>query len=175
MCTEQAENQETKSFSIPLQEGQKETSHDKKQGKKKKKIHTPKKTRVLVTSCGIIYQCSYVRFSVMSDSLQAHGLLPTRLLCLWDSPGNSTGVDCHFLLQGILPTQGLNLGLPLCRQTLYHLSHQGSPSTFTHTIPLARFFIKLIPTCHLHLSLNDIFFPICLQNTALFHDTICCK
>ena len=38
-----------------------------------------------------------------------------------------TGVDCHFLLQGIFPTQGLNLGLPHCRQTLYHLSHQGSP------------------------------------------------
>ena len=45
---------------------------------------------------------------------------------LWDFPGNSTGVDCHFLLQGIFPTQGSNLGLLHCRQTLYHLSHQGS-------------------------------------------------
>ena len=27
---------------------------------------------------------------------------------------------------GIFPTQGLNPGLPHCRQTLYHLSHQGS-------------------------------------------------
>ena len=25
-----------------------------------------------------------------------------------DSPGKNTGVDCHFLLQGIFPTQGLN-------------------------------------------------------------------
>ena len=33
----------------------------------------------------------------------------------------------HFLLQGIFPTQGSNLGLPHCRQTLYRLSHQGSP------------------------------------------------
>ena len=41
-------------------------------------------------------------------------------------PGNSTGVGCHFLLQGIFPTQGLNPGLPHCRQTLYRLSHQGS-------------------------------------------------
>ena len=31
----------------------------------------------------------------------------------------------HFLLQGIFPTQGLNLGLPHCGQTLYPLSHQG--------------------------------------------------
>ena len=50
----------------------------------------------------------------------------TRLLCPWDFPGNSTGVDCHFLLQGMFPTQGLNPGLPHCRQTLYPLSHQGS-------------------------------------------------
>ena len=40
-----------------------------------------------------------------------------------------TGVDCHFLLQGIFPTQGLNPGLLHCRQTLNRLSHQGSPWT----------------------------------------------
>ena len=34
---------------------------------------------------------------------------------------------CHFLLQGIFPTQGMNLGLLHCRQILYQLSHQGSP------------------------------------------------
>ena len=33
----------------------------------------------------------------MSDSLRPHRLEPTRLLCPWDFPGNSTGVDCHFL------------------------------------------------------------------------------
>ena len=42
-------------------------------------------------------------------------------------PGESTGVVCHFLLQRIFPTQGLNLGHLHCRQTLYHLSHKGSP------------------------------------------------
>ena len=44
-----------------------------------------------------------------------------------DSPGKNTGVGCHALLQGIFPTQGLNPGVPHCRQILYHLSHQGSP------------------------------------------------
>ena len=44
----------------------------------------------------------------------------------WDFPGKSTGVGCHFLLQGIFLTQGLNLGVPHCRQMLYCLSHQGS-------------------------------------------------
>ena len=37
--------------------------------------------------------------SVVSDSVQPHGLQPTRLLRPWDSPGKSTGVGCHFLLQ----------------------------------------------------------------------------
>ena len=36
--------------------------------------------------------------SVMSDPQRPHGLLPTRLLHPWDSPGKSTGVGCHCLL-----------------------------------------------------------------------------
>ena len=39
----------------------------------------------------------------------------------------NTGVGSHSLLQGVFPSQGLNLGLLLCGQILYHLSHQGSP------------------------------------------------
>ena len=50
----------------------------------------------------------------------------TRLLHPWDFLGKSTGVGCHFLLQGMFLTQGLNPGLRHCRQTLYRLSHQGS-------------------------------------------------
>ena len=34
------------------------------------------------------------------QTLQLHGLQLTRLLCPWDYPGKSTGVGCHFLLQG---------------------------------------------------------------------------
>ena len=33
---------------------------------------------------------------------------PTRLFYPWDSPAKNTGVGCHFLLQGIIPTQGSN-------------------------------------------------------------------
>ena len=43
--------------------------------------------------------------SVMSSSLRAHGLKPTRLLCPWNFPGKNTGVASHSLLQGIFPTQ----------------------------------------------------------------------
>ena len=46
--------------------------------------------------------------SVVSDSLGSHELWPTRLIRPWDFPGKTTGVGCHFLLQEIFPTQGLN-------------------------------------------------------------------
>ena len=35
----------------------------------------------------------------MSDSVRPHRQQPTRLPRPWDSPGNNTGVGCHFLLQ----------------------------------------------------------------------------
>ena len=47
----------------------------------------------------------------MSNSLQSHGLQPARFLCPWDYPGKNNGPSCHFLLQGIFPTQGSNLCL----------------------------------------------------------------
>ena len=46
-----------------------------------------------------------------------HGILQARIL-EW--------VAIAFFLQGIFPTQGLNLGLPRCRQMLYHLSQKQS-------------------------------------------------
>ena len=37
--------------------------------------------------------------SVVPDSVQPHGLQPTRLLRPWGFPGKSTGVGCHCLLR----------------------------------------------------------------------------
>ena len=65
--------------------------------------------------------------SGVPNSLQPRELQPARLLCSWDSPGEHTGVGCHFLLQGIFSTQGLNPGLLHCRQVVYGLSYRGSP------------------------------------------------
>ena len=47
----------------------------------------------------------------------------------FEPPGKPkhTGVCSLSLLQGILPSQGSNLGPPLCRRILYQLSHKGSP------------------------------------------------
>ena len=44
---------------------------------------------------------------------------PTRLLCPWNFPRKNTGMDWHFLLQGILSIQGSNLRL----LHLLHLLH----------------------------------------------------
>ena len=61
----------------------------------------------------------------LSES-ENHSVMSDPLLH-WSSPGQKTRVGSHSLLQGIVPTQGLNPGLPHCRQILYHLRHQGSP------------------------------------------------
>ena len=80
--------------------------------------------QVCLCVCVSVYVCVCVCFSrsVMSNSLGPHGLQPDRLFCPWDSPGKNTGVGNHALLQGIFPTQGLNLGHLCCRQILYHLT-----------------------------------------------------
>ena len=57
---------------------------------------------------------------VVSDSLWPHGLYSP-----WNLPGQNTEVGSRSPLQGIFPTQGLNSGLPHCRQILYQQNHQG--------------------------------------------------
>ena len=46
--------------------------------------------------------CSFV-----SDSLQPHGLNPTRLICPWDSPGKNTHSGVSFPSPGDLPNPGV--------------------------------------------------------------------
>ena len=51
----------------------------------------------------------------------------SRLFYLWDFSGKNTGAGCHFLLQGIFPTQGLNPYLLNWQADSLPLSHLGSP------------------------------------------------
>ena len=95
------------------------------------------------------YAFIYVFFvrvcSVVSDSLQSHGLLPTRLLCPWDSPGKDAEVGCHAVLQRSFPTQGLDphlfrlLHLQAGSLPLHHLGSppvlQKTPKLWMPTIP----------------------------------------
>ena len=62
-----------------------------------------------------VYVC-VLSGSVVSNSLQPHGLWPTRLLCPWDFPSKNIGAGCYFLLQGIFSNHGSN-------PRLLHLLH----------------------------------------------------
>ena len=107
-------------------------------------VHGIFQARILVSSI-------HLSGAVVSNSLQPHGLKHARLpspsptpracssSCLWNRRCHATILTwafpshqrgCHFFLQGIFLTQGLNphlLCLLHCRWILYLLSHWGSP------------------------------------------------
>ena len=92
-----------------------------------------------------VYEC-VLSCSVVSDSLRPHGLKPTRFLCSWNFPSKNTGLDCHFLLQGIFLTQELNplvLCLPHWQADSLALHHLGRPCICIHTSITISLFILL--------------------------------
>ena len=102
-----------------------------------------------------------VSHSVMSDSLGPHGLQPARLLFTWDSPSKNTEVGCSSLLQGQNP------GLLHCRQTLYHLSHQGSPFLGIYHKEM-----KTYPHKDLHVNISQQYYlqyPKCENNLKVIN------
>ena len=76
---------------------------------------------VCVCVCVHVCVCSE-SCSVMSDYLRPHGRYSP-----WNYLGQNTGVGSLSLLQGIFPSQGLILGVPLCGWILYQLNHKESP------------------------------------------------
>ena len=79
-----------------------------------------------------VYECR----SVVPSSLWPHGLYNP-----WNSPGHNTGVSSRSLLLSLLwifPTQGLNPGIPHCRQILNQLNHKGSPTLIKSITPNPR-------------------------------------
>ena len=50
-----------------------------------------------------------------------------RILCTWDFPGKNTGLSCHFLLQGIFPTQGSSHISWIARRILYNSATWEAP------------------------------------------------
>ena len=58
--------------------------------------------------CGKLKECVVSHVRLFVTSLTVARLQYVRLLYLWDFPGKNAGVSCHFLLQGIFLTQGLN-------------------------------------------------------------------
>ena len=96
--------------------------------------------------------------SVVSDSLPPHGLKSTKLLCPWDFPGESTGASCHFLLQGIFTTQGLNPCLLLGRMILYHCTTWDK-----------------VALCHSFFLLSNTLLCVCKTQFFFFSTSFWCK
>jgi len=71
--------------------------------KERKKLRNRRRTKGTKkrkeASATILVECVCVSCLVISDSLQPQRPQPSRPLCPWDSPGKSTEVGCHFLLQ----------------------------------------------------------------------------
>ena len=67
--------------------------------------------------------------SVMSQSLQPHGLQSAETSLPWDFPGKDTGVGWRFLLQEFFPAQSSNPHLLHWQGNSLSLSHLGSPSS----------------------------------------------
>ena len=65
-------------------------------------------------------------------------------------------MGCHFFLQSIFPTQGSNLGLPHCRQTLYPLSHQGCYFLIYNKV--IQLYIYIYTHTHIHILFCVIFY-----------------
>ena len=86
-----------------------------------------------VCACVCVCVCVCVCHSVMSDSLQPRGLLPTRLLYPWDSPGENTEDIVIPFSRGCSWPRYLTWVSYISRQILYHLSQQGSLCRRIHT------------------------------------------
>ena len=87
----------------------------------------------------------------MDCSLQGssvHGIFQARVL-EWVAISFSKG----------FPTQGLNPGLPHCRQTLYCLSHQGSPSEILQIIFPVCFKCPMNVNAHCNCAFRSSFLP----------------
>ena len=65
--------------------------------------------------------------SVVSDSLQPHGLQPARLLCPWRFSRREYWSGLASPSPGELPNPGIEPASPALQWILYHLSYPGSP------------------------------------------------
>ena len=68
-----------------------------------------------------------VSLSVVFDSLQPHGLYPTRLPCPWNSPGHNTGLGSYSLTPGDLPNPGIEPRSPTLQADSLPDEPQGMP------------------------------------------------
>ena len=93
----------------------------------------------------------------MSDSFAARGLLALQVPLSMGFPGKNTRAGCHFLFQGIFPTQGLILCLLHWQIDSLPLSHQGSP-VCTYTIIVWKLCV------YMSVAINQLYYSLlCIE------------
>ena len=109
-------------------------------------LHSLRIKEVLLRACVCVLSCS-----VVSDSVTLWTVACQAPLSL-DFPGKNAGLDCHFLLQGIFPTQGsthVSCVFYIGRQIRLPLSQKASP---INSIPIYKYFIFLVNLTFHHMK-----------------------
>ena len=88
------------------------------------------------TSSCIQSESERVSVSVVSDSLQPHGLQPTRLLSPWNSPSKNTRVGCHSFFPGDRPVISSQMFLFGPTGPFIELQTQGTLQRVLVSLPL---------------------------------------
>ena len=107
---------------------------------------------------------------VVSDSLATLWTIAHQALCPRNFPGKNTVACCHFLLQGIFPTQGSSLRLLPQQADSLPLGHLGSLVYLIHninsvymSIPISQF----IPPCPYSHPALFLFWYQCLFSVSV--------
>ena len=89
------------------------------------------------------YQCVCAQLLSRVQLFVVPWTVAPRLLRPWGLPGENTGVGCHFLLQGVSPTQGSNPRLLHWRAGSLSLSHlRPKPKTQNNDFQFCPFLAK---------------------------------
>ena len=89
---------------------------------------SPLMSLTLLPAHRVVVRCSVVSNSFVTPWTGVHGT-PTGFLSSRGFSGKNIGMHCHFRLQEIFPTQGVNSCLLHWRQILYHWATWEAPST----------------------------------------------
>ena len=112
--------------------------------------------------CVCVFSCS-----VVSDSLQPHGLWPARHLSLWDFPGKNTRVGCHFLLQRIFLTQESNPRLLHWQAESLPIVSPGKPRPQWATLNNKIYVQTVLRAQHFHCEFSTAFWLRRMQSKML--------
>ena len=122
-------------------------------------------------SVSIILCYAVLSCSVMSNSLQRHGLQPARLLCSWGFSRQEywSGLPDHF--QGIFPTQGIELMSPVLSEPriIFVGTPKFQPAYLNSQSLISLFSSRTLPSSSECFSSSDIFLcPLSICYVLLF-------